>query len=315
MKGYFKVLTKHPVIITRALHLSEYFVNHLPDQPIIHWVQIPFYLRNPQSLIEDRKYFRKNRPNDTLYYFYNESAVYYHLKNSGLNLVDSPLEAMYDIDTFHITTPKHKSHDALMVARATYMKRLELAKDVKSLKIISSIEDHDHFKQLKQIFKGRLLNLSLSREDLNIAYNAARVGLCLSTTEGAQRVILEHQMAGVPQVCTTSKGGRNRFINPETCLIVPPDPHCVAEAVKHLISMDLDPQMVREIMFRRLMGYRHKIFELGESILNAHGNYDFAAKMRMIMKKQYCLTPWCYRIERVLNAEFGLNIEEDTYSD
>ena len=297
MWNYFQILSTDPIIIVRSIRLGQYLIENLPDRPVTHWVLIPFYLINKNVITDDADSFKKERPDDTIYYFYNDESTYHHLRNKGLNLIGSPLESMFDLDSLSIKEDIEKEFDALMIARSVPLKRIELSEQIKSLRILTSIKDQEYYDKLKIIFGDRIVAERLNKSEMNIIYNKAKTGLCLSSSEGAQRSAMEQQMAGVPLVCTTSKGGRGRFINVETCLIVPPDPYCVEKGVEHLISLKFDPQFVRDIMLKKVGEYRMEILNLGESIMNKHGSYDFAAKIHPIMKKHHSISTWCNNVE------------------
>lgn len=304
MSDYFNVISVDPPIIVRSLLLRDYLLENLPDKPVTHWVFIPFYLSNHQTIIEDRKKFHDARPGDDLYYFINEEESIYKLRGKDLNLVSSPLEAMADLNYFKIDRTITKRRNALMVARSTSVKRIELAASIESLLIITRLSNPRHqeyHEKMIELFGKRIIDKHFDKDQINRFYNESRVGLCLSGHEGAQRTIMEHQLAGNPVLSTTSKGGRSRWVNPETCLIVPPDPNMIRNSLQDLIKMDHDPQFVRHLIVQKISRYRNDIINLGESILNNHGQFGFDSRIVPIVAEHQGLTPWCHDLDQMLS--------------
>lgn len=304
MGNYLNVISTDPPIIVRALNLDRFLIRELPDKPVYHFVFISYFLGNSDKILQDREKFIKERPQDVLYYFCNEDITSYKLRNSGLNLVESPLEVMADLSHFNVIPNTAKKRNALMVARADAGKRMELANKIGSLLIITRVSNDrniPYYKEMQEMFQDRMIEQVFDKDELNVYYNESRVGLCLSEAEGAQRVMMEHQLAGNPIVCTTSNGGRGRFFNQDTCLIVPPDADIVQQGMRHLMYKNLDPEFVRYQMLKKIAKYRREIIELGESILTKHGQHGFADRIAPIIEKCKCLTFYSNNLERTLS--------------
>jgi glycosyltransferase involved in cell wall biosynthesis len=67
---------------------------------------------------------------------------------------------------------------------------------------------------------------------------------------------LEYQLAGLPVVSTPSKGGRDTYYHPDTCLVVPPDPRAVRAGVREMAGRNPDPLAIRHRTLARLAADR-----------------------------------------------------------
>lgn len=292
LAGYFNTLNHDPPFIVREISVGQYIIDQLPHTPVIHWVLIPYYLSTISKVLNDARLFKTKRPADEIYYFCHEIETYTELKHNGLRLVDAPLEVMMDIDYFHVDKTIKKKRDALMVARAEECKRIELARNIEDVLIITRVSNEEHqpyYDTIAPILGDKLSLTHVNKAQLNTIYNESRVGLCLSSAEGAQRAVLEHQLAGNPIVCTISRGGKYRFINTETSLIVPPDPDVIAKSVQYLIRRNHTPEQVREAIWLQLIQYRRRIIDLGESIINRYGLYNFEQSIQPTIKSNFAL--------------------------
>ncbi len=71
----------------------------------------------------------------------------------------------------------------------------------------------------------------INKNQVNDVLNRSRVGLCLSSSEGAMYSSIEYLLCGLPIVSTKSKGGRDTFFTSTNCLIADDSPESVAECV------------------------------------------------------------------------------------
>jgi glycosyltransferase involved in cell wall biosynthesis len=147
-----------------------------------------------------------------------------------------------------------KIYDAIYTAQFKPFKRLELAKNIEKLSIISYGGDlHTFCPELKHADFNREF---LSREELARKYNQSYVGLCLSAVEGAMFASCEYLLCGIPVVSTPSKGGRDEFFTKENCIIVPPEPEAVAQAVEKWKQLVPDPHQIREQTLKKFYDIR-----------------------------------------------------------
>lgn len=123
----------------------------------------------------------------------------------------------------------------------------------------------------------------LSPSKVNRHLNRAHVGLCLSGKEGAMFASVEYLLSGLPVVSTPSIGGRDVYYDEEYCLVVPPDPGSVAEAVHALKARNIPRAHIRERTLRRIETDRARFLGLINAILEESG-----AERRLAM-------PWPFR--------------------
>lgn len=102
---------------------------------------------------------------------------------------------------------------------------------------------------------------------VNRHLNRARVGLCLSSKEGAMFASAEYLLSGLSIVTTPSTGGRDVYHDAEYCWTVPPDPRSVAEAVRALEARHVPRAHVRDQTLRRLELDRRRFLTLLDAIL------------------------------------------------
>lgn len=179
-----------------------------------------------------------------------------------------------------------KTLDAVYTARLNLFKRHMLARRIPAWGLIyyympGNREQQDNYlQQLRRAMPAmRPCNIDtrtgqyryLSPADINRFYNAARVGLCLSETEGGNYATTEYQLSGLPVVSTPSQGGRDLFLDPETSRIVPPRAAAVAKAVAELIARKIPPREIRLRTLIRLREQRQVFIRLVEDIFAQEG--------------------------------------------
>jgi glycosyltransferase involved in cell wall biosynthesis len=154
-----------------------------------------------------------------------------------------------------------KSYDAVYAAQLQPFKRLELAAEVESLFVLTYTPGRPE--NDLPAFCPALRHADYNRTWVdgagkNRIYNASRVGLCLSDVEGPMLASLEYQLAGLPVVSTPSKGGRDTYYHPDTCLVVPPDPRAVRAGVREMAGRNPDPLAIRHRTLARLTDDRRQ---------------------------------------------------------
>ena len=118
----------------------------------------------------------------------------------------------------------------------------------------------------------------LSRDEVAEHLRNARVGLCLSSREGAMFACGEYLLAGLPVVTIESQGGRDWWIDSDFCRVVPNDPDAVREAVGELIALDIDPQLIRRKTLKRITRLRKDFCDLCQSFIDDAGVYHDVAR-------------------------------------
>ncbi len=200
----------------------------------------------------------------------------------GVDALFCSQNALADERVFRPLDDVAKVHDAIYDARLDRFKRHRLAKNVASLALVTYLNadtDRRYAAKVAAEFRGatwfngfpspdvRLL----SAEEVNRAYAACRVGLCLSAREGAMWASAQYLLAGLPVVSTASEGGRDVFFHPEHVRIVDPDPDAVAVAVSSLAALRLDSAAIRRRTLDAMNEHRRRLSEHVQGILAAAG--------------------------------------------
>jgi glycosyltransferase involved in cell wall biosynthesis len=151
------------------------------------------------------------------------------------------------------------AYDAIYNARFEPYKRHELARRVNKLALIHDARfdgsASPHEAEVRRTLPGaRYINheygdgayASLDKSTIARQINQARCGLCLSSDEGVMKASIEYLMCGVPVVSTHSVGGRYRYYQEPYALVVPDDPHQVADAVAEIGKRKFNKLAIRD---------------------------------------------------------------------
>jgi len=139
----------------------------------------------------------------------------------------------------------------------------------------------------------------------------SRVGLCLSAVEGAMRASIEYLFAGLSVVSTPSLGGRDRYFDPEYCIIADPDPRSIREAVTALIQRGVPRDHVRAKALQKVEADRARYIELVESIIAGPGERaSFEPRFRCLLYGEGIMfwrstSNWLQALETVLATGFA----------
>lgn len=194
--------------------------------------------------------------------------------------------------------------DAVYNARLSDTKRLWLARDIPTVGYILRKISEDDSGRAAEILQSvrqlepahRIFNrieagrpVLLDGEAVNAAYSQAAVGLCLSEVEGAMLSSMEYMLAGLPIVSTPSLGGRDLFFDPEYCLVVPPDPGRIRDAVAALRARGIPRAYVREKTLLRIGAQRRSFLALLDDFLVRSG-YEprFGDRWPWLEKRSLC---------------------------
>ena len=190
--------------------------------------------------------------------------------------------------------------DAIYNARLARGKRHELATLVESLCLVyfrdmgeqSPAQFHAEYARVRALlpYASFLNPLTaegcefLSPQTVNLAYNEARVGLCLSAVEGQMRASTEYMLSGLPLVSTKSVGGRDYFFDNEFCAVVPEDCRAVRDAVKAMIARDIPREHVRARTMAKIERERGRFIAFVQEIVDREGGHtDFSAEFAALM--------------------------------
>jgi glycosyltransferase involved in cell wall biosynthesis len=210
------------------------------------------------------------------------------LRRGGLPVLHCSEGALVREDLFTPTPRRRPKFDAIYDAKWADYKRHDLAGAIQSLALIAAPPWRpsdgctvDHYRRAHAAVShatwiskpwGSDNKRWLSWEEVNAAYNQARVGLCLSRVEGSMAASIQYLLAGLPVVTTANLGGRDEFFDPAYVRWVDDRPEAVAGAVDELVSLDLDPQMIRETTLAKMKQHRDRLQAwIREAILTEGG--------------------------------------------
>ena len=168
--------------------------------------------------------------------------------------------------------PVAKKYDAVYTAVIRDYKRLPLAKEVGSLRILTGSIGQTHQLPAYGLAHAVVNTAYLNRAEMAEALNECRVGLALSAEEGGMLACTEYLLCGLPVVSTPSRGGRDVWLDPANSVIVPADAGAVAAAVRRLAADPPDPAAVRADAVRRSRFFRTT---LAESVRRVSGRFPF----------------------------------------
>jgi glycosyltransferase involved in cell wall biosynthesis len=165
-------------------------------------------------------------------------------------------------------TPAEKTYDAVYIATIAPYKRLDLARGIPKLRLIT--RSLDQVGQLPELGLGHAVvnEKQLNAAELAAALSQCRVGLALSAVEGGMFACTEYLFCDLPVVTTPSLGGRDAWLDEGNSLTVAPDLDAVTAAVRHLIDRPPDPNAVRTDAVRRARFHRAVLAETVRRITN-----------------------------------------------
>jgi len=155
----------------------------------------------------------------------------------GVDTVHCNQGAFVDERVFRPLDDVERVHDAIYDARLDPFKRHRLASAVERLALVTYRND-----DTDRLYEARIARefahaswcngppaarRLLGAEEVNRAYAACRVGLCLSAREGSMWASAQYLLAGLPIVSTPSEGGRDELFDPAHVEIVAPEPAAV----------------------------------------------------------------------------------------
>ena len=180
---------------------------------------------------------------------------------------------------FHVAHNGSRKHEAVYIAAAQPYKRLQLAKNIKNLFVITYFWPdvrNDKGEWDLHAFEPSIAHADFNRhrigqEEINRILNDSVCGLALSKKEGAMLASLEYQLSGLPVVTTRSLGGRDVFLDPRHTVWVRDDAASVAEGVRQMVKAQHDPALIRKHTLENLEVHRRKFYDLVCRIFSESG--------------------------------------------
>ena len=240
-----------------------------------------------QELADDARSFMAEHPQHRFEWICNVDEETKNLRARGLSAHTHNQNIFLREDVFTPLNGVVRAFDAIYNGRISPEKRNELAAEISRVAFIAYRDPGEHTVEAfhaacanlaRLVPGGSLLNrltengcARLTPPEVNHAYAQADVGLCLSPREGAMRVAVEYQLAGLPIVATPCRGGRDHYLDSDTWIVVPPDPRAVANAVSAMRARALPREVVRARVMRRIEHDRRLYIDFVQSIVDQEG--------------------------------------------
>ncbi|MDZ4866320.1 MAG: hypothetical protein SGI91_03270 [Alphaproteobacteria bacterium] len=239
----------------------------------------------PRKIAKDLQAAAAEFPGNTFIVLTNTEYESYLLSELGVVAMPCNLLTFLDENLF-VPMGGPPEFDAIYNARLTPIKRHELAVDVASLALLYDLgpaEQRICYDEVRamlpratfinhQVGQGAYRQLPV--KDCVRHINRARVGLCLSASEGPMQASMEYMLAGLPVVSTRSIGGRDRYFLPPFCRIVDDSPAAVAQAVEAYVKKPIPKQIVREHALFMLRFERHNFLIAVNKLVKATFGID-----------------------------------------
>jgi len=208
-----------------------------------------------------------------------------------LNAIFCNQNCLIDEKIFNPITGIVKEFNAVYDAKFTTFKRHYLAEKIDNLAFIyyyDLLNDIDCYQEILSLFPhARYFNQALAKNNkfllspyqVNQCLNACKVGLCLSSVEGAMYASIQYLLSGLPVVSTKSKGGRDIFFDEEFTLIVEDDSDAIKEGVDELIRRNISAETIRAKVLKKIKEHRLILIKLVQSIYEQEGiEKDFSVE-------------------------------------
>ena len=211
-------------------------------------------------------------------------------QKKGLQAVFVNHNCLVDEKIFRPISSVKKLFDAIYDARLVKWKRHYLAQNLSSLAFlyysVPGLDNKEEIDQVKCTFPWvHYFNHTpdgsykiLTAEEVAIALNSCRVGLCLSQMEGAMYASIQYLLCGLPVVSTRSQGGRDVFFDPACVEIVDDDPVSVRQGVIKQLDNSLTPWEIREKTLRKVYQHRERFQALIQHIYQIEGSHKSIAE-------------------------------------
>lgn len=194
----------------------------------------------------------------------------------GLKSVLVNHNAFVDEQVFTVIPDSYRRYDAIYNAVMMPYKRHELAATINSLALITYFKTgcDNYVSGICEALKDAAwLNFGGHRPEVEdyrmipqadvVRYlNQARVGLCLSESEGAMFASIEYLLCGLSIVSTPSIGGRDVFFDSEYVEIAEADAESVRRGVARMVARRVSPEHIRKKTLGKVAEHRAALVNL-----------------------------------------------------
>jgi len=271
------IISKEPIILISFWHDLYTNANDIfkaiPKRGKVYFIlQLGWHRETEERVLEMKEKveeLQSIRPDSDYTFLCNSKAEESLLIKHGLNGILCHQNAFVDTDYFPLISC-NKEFDAIYTARITPFKNHQLAAGIKSLRLIGDFHEHERqyvdetFSVLKHADWSRRIHFSSMYKELS----RARIGLCLSSEEGAMFASIEYLLCGLPVVSTPNLGGRDFFFDKEFSLKVQPSVSDVTKGVYSLIDKSIDPQYIRQKTLEKMEEQREIFIDIIQGIFD-----------------------------------------------
>ena len=290
------------------------------DRPATVLTRLAWEVETPwrlDRLVAAHRRHAAEQPRHRVVMLANSAREAWLLQAAGVRSYLCNHNALVDETAFTVGDPAARTVDAIYNARMKPYKRHALAAAVPSLALIYGRvlpEERAYFQEVCRLMPQALMVNAIEAERTAATLAApaarravamftrhigpaalprstvadwlrrARVGLCLSASEGAMIASIEYLLCGLPIVSTRSLGGRDRYFEPDHCVIVPDAPAAIADAVAALAARAIDPHAIRATALAKMRHDRAGFVALVQAIIDEAGGRDeFAARFPALL--------------------------------
>ena len=202
----------------------------------------------------------------------NDQDEAFLASRAGIDYCFGNSQIFINDELYHPDDSVVEQYDAVYHAIFAPFKNHELGRSINRLALIhqrydANLQEEDYVRQMLPM--ATIINEpngvesyhQLNQTQVSRAINAAKVGLSLSSIDGANNEVMEYLLCGTPVVSVECKGGRNLMLIEALAEIVEPDPSCVLLAVERMIVRAPSRKDVRQIAHSILSLQRRSFME------------------------------------------------------
>jgi glycosyltransferase involved in cell wall biosynthesis len=243
-------------------------------------------VRNPPAIRQTFADHSTRYPNHRFLFICNTPGEAQRLEELGIPAMFLNKNIMVSERIFRPIPDSHVEFDAVYNARFVQLKRHELAAAIPRVGYVTYVEEEACNQEFKDLYAAALMRnpdhvvvnelvdglpVHMSQEQVNAALGRAAVGLVLSKVEGSSYASMEYLLAGLPVVSTPSKGGRDVFFDPEHCIVCPPDPASIRDAVAALRNRNIPREVIRARTLARIEPERRRFLTVLDDLVEQLG--------------------------------------------
>lgn len=188
----------------------------------------------------------------------NDQDEAFLASRAGIDYCFGNSQIFINDELYHPDDSVLEQYDAVYHAIFTPFKNHELSRSINRLALIhqrydAKPQEEDYVRQM--LPKATIINepngvesyQQLNQAQVSRAINTAKVGLSLSSIDGANNEVMEYLLCGTPVVSVECKGGKNLMLTDAFAEIVEPDPGCVLLAVERMILRSPSRKDIRQM--------------------------------------------------------------------